>query len=226
LVVRQSLNIRLILSDGAQNTCFQHDGGVNRYYGMKGTNVKHFRSIRSIILAALLLVVGQAMIMPLSASASASAPSITVPSTIEVPAGHVLLFTYHAKGVQTYECKNGQWAFRAPKAALLDTDNRRLAGIHYGGIDRGMTAGPWWESLHDGSRIRGGNAVSAPSPNPNSIPLLRLEVLEREGAGVFSPVKYIQRLNTMGGVGPTGACSVGEQRWVPYTTDYYFYGKA
>ena len=185
--------------------------------------MKRFRSIGSIILAALLLVLGQALITPLSASASPSVPP--VPSTIEVPAGHVLLFTYHAKGAQTYECKNGQWAFRAPKAALLDIENRRLAGIHYGGIDRGMTAGPWWESLHDGSRIRGGNAVSAPSPNPNSIPLLRLEVLQWEGAGVFSPVKYIQRLNTNGGVGPTGACSTSELRLMPYTTDYYFYGK-
>ena len=31
-------------------------------------------------------------------------------------AGPVLLFSRHAKGVQIYECKNGQWAFHAPKA--------------------------------------------------------------------------------------------------------------
>ena len=66
--------------------------------------------------------------------------------------------------------------------------------------------------------------MRAPSPNPNSIPLLRLRVLEREGTGVFSPVSYIQRLNTVGGVGPTGACSGGERESVPYTADYYFYG--
>ena len=78
--------------------------------------------------------------------------------------------------------------------------------------------------MRDGSRIRGGNAVSAPSPNANSIPLLRLEVLERQGSGVFTKASYIQRLNTVGGVGPTGACSAGALRWVPYTADYYFYG--
>ena len=92
------------------------------------------------------------------------------------------------------------------KGALFDPQSYQLTGIHYGGIDRGLTPGPWWESLEDGSRIRGGNPVSAPSPNANSIPLLRLEVLERQGSGVFSPVSYIQRLNTKGGVGPTGQC--------------------
>ena len=29
--------------------------------------------------------------------------------------------------------------------------------------------------------------------------------------------------NTVGGVGPTGGCELGAQRWVPYTADYYFY---
>jgi hypothetical protein len=125
--------------------------------------------------------------------------------------------------VQIYECQNGQWVFHAPQALLFAPHPKKLTGIHYGGIDRGLTPGPWWESLRDGSRIRAGNALSAPSPNTNSIPLLRLEVLERAGTGVFSPVSYIQRLNTKGGVGPSGGCRTGLQRRVPYTADYYFY---
>jgi hypothetical protein len=184
--------------------------------------MNRLRSLGSIVLTALLLVVGQALIVPLSVSASSGAPP-TVPETIAVPAGSVLLFSRHAKGVQIYECVNGQWAFHAPRARLFGRHSHRPTGIHYGGIDRGLTPGPWWESLRDGSRIRAGNALSAPSPNPNSIPLLRLEVLEREGTGVFSPVSYIQRLNTTGGVGPTGACQTGAQRKVPYTADYYFF---
>jgi hypothetical protein len=135
----------------------------------------------------------------------------------------VLLFSRHAKGMQIYECQNGQWAFHAPRALLFTPHNHRPTGIHYGGIDRSLTPGPWWESLHDGSRIRGGKALSAPSPNANSIPLLRLEVLERQGTGIFSSASFIQRLNTVGGVGPTGACQGSAQRWVPYTADYYFY---
>jgi hypothetical protein len=182
----------------------------------------YLRSVRSIVLAAVALVVGLVLSMPLPAAASGDAPP-TVPAAIAVPPGSVLLFRNHARGVQTYECRDGQWTFRAPIALLFDQPHRRPIGIHYGGIDRGLTAGPWWESLRDGSRIRAGNALSAPSPNANSIPQLRLEVLERHGAGVFSPVSYIQRLNTVGGVGPTGACEPGERRWVPYTADYYFY---
>jgi hypothetical protein len=125
--------------------------------------------------------------------------------------------------VQIHECKSGQWAFRAPRALLFDPQSNQPTGIHYGGIDRSLTPGPWWESTDDGSRIRGGNALGAPSPNPESIPLLRLEVLERQGSGVFSPVSYIQRLNTVGGVGPSGGCQMGAQRQIPYTADYYFY---
>jgi hypothetical protein len=187
--------------------------------------MNHLRSYGSIVLAALLLVVGHVLIVPLSVSASSGAPP-TVPEAIAVPPGSVLLLSSHAKGVQTYECNNGQWAFRAPRAELFDPQSHQRMAIHYGGINRGLTPGPWWESVRDGSRIRGGNAVSAPSPNADSIPLLRLEVLERQGSGVFTPVSYIQRLNTMGGVGPTGACQPGERRWVAYTADYYFYGNA
>jgi hypothetical protein len=185
--------------------------------------MNHVRTYGSIVLAAVLLVIGHTLIVPLSVSASSDAPP-TVPEVIAVPPGYVLLLSSNARGVQTYECKSGQWAFHAPRANLFDPQANQRIAIHYGGIDQGLTPGPWWESLSDGSRIRGGNAVSAPSPNADSIPLLRLEVLERQGTGMFIPVSYIQRLNTMGGVGPTGVCQPGEWRWVTYTADYYFYG--
>ena len=184
--------------------------------------MSRLRSHRTIVLAAVLLGVVQALIVPLSVFARSDVPP-RVPGAIAVPTGSVLLFSRHARGVQIYECLSGQWAFHAPRALLFDPHDHRPAAIHYGGIDRGLTPGPWWQSLRDGSRVRAGNALTAPSPNANSIPLLRLEVLERQGAGVFSPVSYIQRLNTVGGVGPAGACQTGARRSVPYTADYYFY---
>ncbi len=185
--------------------------------------MNQLRSTMTILFAAVLLVVGQILSVPVSVAASIGAPP-AVPEAIAVPSGSVLLFSRQAKGVQTYVCQNGQWAFHAPRAQLFDPQSHRPTAIHYGGIDRGLTPGPWWEALRDGSRIRAGNAVSAPSPNANSIPLLRLEVLEWHGTGVFSPVSYIQRLNTVGGVGPSGGCEPGAWRSVPYTADYYFYG--
>jgi len=188
--------------------------------------MNRLRAYPSIVLAAVLLLVGHVLTVPLSVSASSSTPPPTVPGDIAVPAGFQLLFSNHAKGFQVYECLDGQWTLHAPAALLFATPAPKATGIHYGGIDRGYTPGPWWESLRDGSRIRGGNALRAPSPNPNSIPLLRLEVLDWYGTGVFSPVKYIHRLNTVGGVSPTGACMAGAREFVPYTADYYFYGNS
>ncbi|MBC8075932.1 MAG: DUF3455 domain-containing protein, partial [Chloroflexales bacterium] len=146
-----------------------------------------------------------------------------VPAMLAIPAGQVLKLATRAQGVQIYECVAGAWALRAPRAALFDQLWGKRVAKHYGGVDRDLTPGPWWQSTHDNSRIRGGNAVIAPSPNPNSIPLLRLEVLERT-EGSFGQFNWIQRLNTVGGVAPTGACATGDRHEVPYTTDYYFYG--
>jgi hypothetical protein len=183
--------------------------------------MNQLRSLGAIVLAIMLLV-GQMLILPEAVAASESGPP-TVPEAIAVPAGSALLFSRHAVGVQVYECQNGQWALRAPRALLIEPQSNELTGIHYGGIDRGLTLGPWWESLADGSRIRGAKTGEAPSPNAHSIPLLRLAVMERQGSGVFTPVSLIQRLNTMGGVAPTGKCQSGKQRSVPYAADYYFY---
>ncbi len=185
--------------------------------------MNRWRTSWTLAVATVLLVVGHLLTVPSSVSAS-SAALPNVPEAIAVPPGYALLLSSHAEGVQTYECYKGQWTFRAPRALLFDPQTEQPTALHYGGIDRNLTPGPWWESFRDDSRIRGGNAVRAPSPNANSIPLLRLEVLERQGTGVFSPVSYIQRLNTMGGVVPTGACDTSARVSVAYTADYYFYG--
>ena len=181
------------------------------------------RYSRRVAVFALMLMFASLLDAPMGALASAGDPP-TVPSDIAVPAGSVLLFSSHARGQQIYECKSGAWALHAPHANLFDPATHQRVGIHYGGIDKGLNLGPWWESLADGSSIRGGNAKSAPSPNPDSIPLLRLEVLEHAGSGMFSPVAFIQRLNTEGGLAPAGACKPNQQRRVNYTADYYFYG--
>ncbi len=185
-------------------------------------NSMNLRAFAALLVAVVMVVLGLGQSAPVAASPSGPPP---VPDTIAVPAGSPLLFSRHAKGVQIYDCVNKQWTLHAPRAQLFDPQTHKRVGIHYGGIDRGLTAGPWWESTKDDSTIRGGNAVSAPSPTPGNIPWLRLEVLDHTGNGIFSPVSYIQRLNTEGGVAPTGACKSGAQRNVRYEADYYFYGK-
>jgi hypothetical protein len=184
--------------------------------------MNRWRSFGFSALATLLLAIGQALLAPFSAAASAGSPP-PVPIEIAVTDAE-FMFSRHARGVQVYECQNGQWVLHAPRAVLFDSETHGAAGFHYGGIDRDLAPGPWWESKDDGSRILGVRTGSAPSPNPDSIPLLRLAVQDRSGNGEFSSVTRIQRLNTEGGVSPTGACESGMQRDVPYTADYYFYG--
>jgi Protein of unknown function (DUF3455) len=153
-------------------------------------------------------------------------PSPEVPETIAVPEGHRLSFVGHAEGVQIYECAGDNsaalaWRLRAPRAALTAADGSLLA-THFGGVDVGSPAGPYWRSVVDGSSVHGGNPVS--SPNPGSIALLRLDAVDTAGRGIFSDVTFIHRLATEGGVGPTGACATANARTeVPYAADYYFY---
>jgi hypothetical protein len=148
----------------------------------------------------------------------------TVAPELAVPDGNKLTFMAAARGVQIYECAAGDggalaWKLHAPRADLLD-DSGASVGSHYGGVDKGLPPGPYWEAK-DGSRVHGAKPASL--PNQGSIPLLRLEAADTAGSGVFSKVAFIQRLDTTGGVAPAGACEAGKQTEVPYTARYYFY---
>jgi hypothetical protein len=152
-----------------------------------------------------------------------------VAAELEVPAGHKLTYMAIAKGVQIYECAADAggamaWKLHAPRADLVDDAGTKLA-THFGGVDKNLPPGPYWEST-DGSRVHGGKPVSV--ANAGSIPLLRLEAADTSGTGVFSKVTFIQRLETTGGVAPAGGCVAGKTLAgktveVPYTAKYYFY---
>ena len=67
----------------------------------------------------------------------------------------------------------------------------------------------------------------APSPDPSAVPWLLLRVTSTGASGDFSGAAYIQRLDTTGGLAPTGGCDaerVGAVARVPYTAVYAFYG--
>ncbi len=150
-----------------------------------------------------------------------------VPPQLAVPAGNQVTFAAPAKGVQIYACAPDAsgapaWTLHAPRAELLD-DTGNQVGVHFGGVDKGLPAGPYWQA-NDGSRVHGANPVSV--ANPGSIALLRLEAADTSGAGIFSKVTFIQRLDTTGGVSPAGACRAGDTQEVAYTAKYYFYAKS
>jgi hypothetical protein len=144
-----------------------------------------------------------------------------VPQQIQPPANEQLLLRVHAKGDQIYTCKGDReqftWTLKAPDAQLFDKDGKPF-GKHF--------AGPSWEA-NDGSRVTGKGVANAPSPDPDSIPWLLVNILSHDGSGVLSRATTIQRLNTKGGKAPASGCDpshAGQEVRVPYSADYLFYG--
>jgi hypothetical protein len=167
----------------------------------------------AVALAALALV---------STAAPAPAHEPSVPTRIQVPAGHSPFLLAHAIGVQVYACSatpdGPKWQFVEPRAVLYG--NGRLLGIHF--------AGPTWQAT-DGSSVKAAR-VDGVTVDPTAIPWLLLKATTTS-AGPYgdrlAPTTYIQRIATRGGLEPSAAdChagSVGSQRKVPYTADYRFW---
>jgi hypothetical protein len=137
---------------------------------------------------------------------------------LNVDSNYTVAFHVYALGVQIYRWNGTAWAFVGPEANLYASANYRgQVGTHY--------VGPTWES-NSGSTVVGSSPVPC-TPNANSIPWLKLTAASSSGPGIFDGVKFIQRINTNGGVKPsTPGTTVGEEARIPYTTEYYFYKEA
>jgi Protein of unknown function (DUF3455) len=157
-------------------------------------------------------------LIAISAVALLALAAQQVPSQLQPPVDQKLLFQLHGKGDQIYSCKaDGTWTLKAPEAQLFDKDDKPF-GKHF--------AGPSWQA-NDGSKVVGKALANAPSPDPQSIPWLLVDVVSHDGNGSLTPVTVIQRLNTKGGKAPSAGCDaahVDQESRVPYTADYLFYG--
>jgi hypothetical protein len=150
-----------------------------------------------------------------------SAPS--VPENLRPPATEVLSLELKVTGVQIYECNASkddptrfEWIFKAPEADLFDPAGNKI-GKHY--------AGPTWESS-DGSKVVGEVRARDNEPDPDAIPWLLMSAKSTSGTGIFSQVKSIQRLHTVGGKAPTEGCSqgqAGKMARINYKATYNFY---
>jgi hypothetical protein len=152
------------------------------------------------------------------AGQAALAQTVTIPAAIQA-AGLKAYIEAPATGFQVYTCgKNDAgamvWTLKAPDAQLFDKDKKQIAK-HY--------AGPTWEGT-DGGKVVGAVKANAPSPS-GSIAWLLLDVKSREGSGVLTEAKAIQRISTTGGVAPSTGCDgahAGAESRVPYTATYVF----
>lgn len=137
--------------------------------------------------------------------------------SLQVDVGNKLAFHVYARGVQIYKWNGATWDFVAPVATLYAEQNYfGEVGTHY--------VGPNWESK-SGSKVQGRRVLGRDcTPDPNSIAWILLERVSSSGAGIFTAVTYIQRVNTVGGIPPaTQGSTPGETKEVPYTAEYYFY---
>jgi hypothetical protein len=141
-------------------------------------------------------------------------PDLTACPELAAPVGSTLVLQAFGVGVQIYSWDGASWRFVAPSATLYaDAQNQGVVATHFGG--------PTWQGKS------GGTVVGAVSKNciadAASIPWLALTATP-DGPGIFEKVKFIQRLNTVGGRSPSAPGTVvGQEARVPYTSDYLFY---
>ena len=149
-----------------------------------------------------------------TASSEAVVPDLGICADLKPPAGSTVVFHVYARGVQIYRWNGTSWAPVGPSAQLFaDPNERSLVGSHY--------AGPSWETL-SGSKVVGEVAKRC-TYDPSAVQWLLLNAKSAEGPGVFGQVKYIQRLNTVGGIAPSTPGSAEQEVEIPYSTEYFFY---
>lgn len=140
---------------------------------------------------------------------------VTVPAALAAGPEMQLVLSTHAEGAQVYACApdKNEWALKGPDAKLFDEKGAQI-GKHY--------AGPSWE-LEDGSLLTGELAAKDPGPDANAIAWLLLKVKTNSGKGLLAKVTSIQRIETVGGLAPKGACKPGDEVRAPYTATYRFF---
>jgi hypothetical protein len=165
-----------------------------------------------------------------------------VPANIQVPAGNKVFLVGHAVGTQNYVCLPSGTGFNfvlfTPQATLF-SDHDKQVTTHYFSPNpfEGGTIRATWQHSRDTSTVWGETIQSSSDPNfvaPGAIPWLLLQRVGAKdgpsGGDTLTATTFIQRLNTSGGVAPSRGCSsstnVGNQAFVPYTANYFFYKRA
>jgi Protein of unknown function (DUF3455) len=204
---------------------------------MKKCNIKNRNAPENQTTRRILLTVcGTALMLALMVllSQSARAGKVTppdVPDIIKVPPGNHLFREGHAVGTQDYIYLSTGWASPAygPQATLFNDDNDQII-THFlsRNPDESNTPRPTWQDSRDTSTVWGNPIPGATyTPDSTAIPWLLLEVVGVAegpiGGDRMTGTTYIQRVNTTGGLKPTGSCTEGTKALVPYTADYFFY---
>ena len=164
-----------------------------------------------------------------------------VPTEVQVDPGFRLFFIGHGDGTQNYVClpaANGGFAFSlfTPQATLFNDFDQQVT-THFFSLNPDETGTPiraTWEHSQDSSRVWAaavGTSTDSRFVAPGAVAWLKLEVRGDEpgptGGTKLNRTKFIQRINTAGGLAPSKGCAtladVGTKAFVPYQADYLFY---
>jgi len=208
---------------------------------MKKCNAPKNQTTRRILLTACATALAVAFTVSLPSQAHAGQVTVPpVPVKLEVEAGNIAFLEAHGVGTQNYVCQPSGAGFAfvlfTPQATLFnDADHQIITHFFSPNPDEGGTIRATWENSRDTSTIWAAVVPDGSATvDPNSIAWLKLEVVGAEdgptGGDKLSDTKFVQRLNTSGGLAPSTGCSsatdVGHKAFVPYTADYFFYRDA
>jgi hypothetical protein len=180
---------------------------------------------------AALFPVALAMAFTVSQPPPAHADHVTppsVPAGLQVPAGNQAFREGDAIGTQDYICLPSGWTFFGPQATLFNEHDRQII-THFlspNPFETGTPPRVTWQDSEDTSKVWG-MTIASVSVQPDAIPWLLVQVVGAQdgptGGDELSETTFIQRVNTVGGVAPTTACTVGMMALVPYSAEYFFY---
>jgi len=185
---------------------------------------KKFRLVPFIVACASVLALSGLVVATASARpAPQTAPGDALDPRTYAPDSELFL-AVHATGVQKYTCQsNGSWLFTDPEATLYKA-NGSATGTHFLNFATGR---PVWQ-LKDGSSVEAARFAALPGGAGN-IPWLLLQAVGTTAGSDgdhLEGTKWVQRLNTSGGVAPAGSCTPGDHADVAYAAEYAFWRAA
>ena len=211
---------------------------------------KLLKTIGSLAVAGVVLVgVGTtafALSSPQAVQADGITPPPLPPGLAPVPAGNKLFLGTHAVGTQNYVCKPSgagvAYVLFTPEATLFGEDRGQVITHDFTPnpfepntdpkvVANGMIRATWrhrdssivWAKLHQPN--------GAVTVDQHAVAWLLLDTAGVQkgptGGDKLFKTTFVQRLNTTGGLAPKTGCSsltdAGNQAFVPYTADYFFY---
>ena len=168
-------------------------------------------------------------------------PRPSVPEGIEAPDGYRVFLVGHAVGTQNYICavspsgSGVEWLFIGPQATIFDWAHRQSL-THFPSKNpyQGDAIDATWQHSRDTSKVWARRLSGSLDPSyvePGAIEWLLLEVAGADfgptGGDSLTRARYVQRVNTVGGVKPPAAectpATLNQRKLVTYEADYYFY---